>query len=342
MGAFAVWLPLAPRMLWVARCHESGGVVVGGSCCSVLFGGAGVAGARAVWRWSAAQGLRALGRFVDAGWQDSRAVRDLRGPCSEKGPFPARSSRGVSSDGGLRGFSDAWRAYPAKASSFRTHGARILPRTGDFPVRGRFRDAWSAKLATDCRPGTHRGGILPRQGPRERTARVYCHCQPGQERIRAQSCHRRTLGNAFREHFAIVERPGTHQGIILPRSDARAERPARPCAMAPARPTPCGSERPPVVYATRHPDAAELRVLQAVRALAVTQPADCRVAAERVVNIAKLVSVPQRRSARHHASQRHNAVRCNITTPCATTSCAVRGAFVAAEKVSCGLRVSMR
>lgn len=98
-----------------------------------------------------------------------------------------------------------------------------------------------------------------------------------------------------------------------------------------------GSERPPVVYATRHPDAAELRVLQAVRALVVAQPADCRVAAERVVNIAKLVSVPQRRSARHHAPQRHNAMRCNTMTPCA-----VRGALVAAEKVSCGLRVSMR
>ena len=33
VGAFAVWLPLAPRMLWVARCHE---------------GGAGIAGARAL------------------------------------------------------------------------------------------------------------------------------------------------------------------------------------------------------------------------------------------------------------------------------------------------------
>ena len=230
-----VWLPLAPRMLWVARCHEGGGVVAGGSCCSALFGGAGVAGARAVWRWSAAQGLRALGRFVDAGWQHSRAVHDSRGPCSEKRPFLAGYSRGVSSNGCLQGFSDAWRAYPAKASSFRMHGARILPRTGDFPVRGRFRDAWGAKLATDCRPGTHRGGILPRQDPRERTARGYCHCQSGQGRIRAQSRHRRTLGNASREHFAIVERLGTYQGIILPRPDARAERSARPCATAPAR-----------------------------------------------------------------------------------------------------------
>ncbi len=43
-------------------------------------------------------------------WQDLRAVRDSRGPCSEKGPFLARSSRGVSSNGDLRGVSDAWSA----------------------------------------------------------------------------------------------------------------------------------------------------------------------------------------------------------------------------------------
>ena len=104
---------------------------------------------------------------------------------------------------------------------FRMRGVRILPRTGDFPVRGRFRDAWSAKLATDCRPGTHRGGILPRIDARERIARECCHCQSGQERISAQSCHCRTLGNAFREHFAIVECPGTHRASILPLPVAR-------------------------------------------------------------------------------------------------------------------------
>ena len=154
-------------------------------------------------------------------WQDLRAVRDSRGPCSEKRPFLARSSRGVSSDGGLRGISDAWRAYPAKASSFRMRGVRILPRTGDFPVRGRFRDAWSAKLATDCRPRTHRGGILPRIDTRERTAQEYCHCQSGQERITAQSCHRRMPKSASRKHFAIVERPRTHRASILPLPVAR-------------------------------------------------------------------------------------------------------------------------
>ena len=69
-------------------------------------------------------------------------------------------------------------------------------------------NAFREHFAIGKRPGTHRGGILSRQGTRERTARVYCHCQSGQERIRAQSCHRRTPGNAFRVHFAIVEHPG--------------------------------------------------------------------------------------------------------------------------------------
>ena len=160
---------------------------------------------------------------------------------------------------------------------------------------------------------------LPRIAARGRTAAESCHGKTPENASReniatasqAKSASGRNpatvgrRGNAFRGHFAIVERLGTYQGIILPRPDAHAERPARPCAMAPARPTPRGSERPPVVYATRHPDAAELRVLQAVRALAVAQPADCRVAAERVVNIAKLVSVPQRRSAQHHAPRHH-------------------------------------
>ena len=116
-----------------------------------------------------------------------------------------------------------------KPARFRMHGARILPRTGDFPVRGRFRDAWSAKLATDCRPRTHRGGILPRIDARERTAQEYCHCQSGQERITAQSCHRRMPKSASRKHFAIVERLGTHRGIILPWQAARKCTAATPC-----------------------------------------------------------------------------------------------------------------
>ena len=198
---------------------------MGGSCCSVLFGGAGVAGARAVWRWSAAQGLRALGWFADAGWQDLRTMHDSRGLCSESGPFMARSSRGVSPNGCLRGFSDAWRAYPAKASSFRMHGARILPRTGDFPVEATF--------------GMHGAQNLPRIAARER--------------IRAQSCHRQAPGNAFHGHFAISERPQRHSAMclnVLRRSpiDARAERPAH--ALRARRS--CPPRRPPQHHDAMH------------------------------------------------------------------------------------------
>ena len=69
-------------------------------------------------------------------------------------------------------------------------------------------NAFREHFSIGKRPGTHRGEILPRIDTWGRTARVYCHCQSGQERISAQSRHRRTLGNASREHFAIVERPG--------------------------------------------------------------------------------------------------------------------------------------
>ena len=150
------------------------------------------------------------------GWQDSRAVHDSRGPCSEKCPFLARSSCRAFPKGGLRGFSDAWRANLAANWRF----SRPRPLSGcmerkichGLPPGNAFREYF----AIGKRPGTHRGGILSRQGPRERTAREYCHCQPGQERIRAQSCHRRTLRNASCEHFAIVERPGTHIRNVLP------------------------------------------------------------------------------------------------------------------------------
>ena len=107
-----------PHRAWLGprRCGCCGRVVQWGaavplapSCASVLW----AAGARSVWRC--------------AGWQDSRVVRDLRGPCSEKGPFLARSSRYAFPKGDLRGFSDTWRANLAKASSFRMHGGDMLP-----------------------------------------------------------------------------------------------------------------------------------------------------------------------------------------------------------------------
>ena len=156
---------------------------------------------------SAAQRLRALGWFADAGWQDLRAVHDSRCPCSEKGPFLARYSRGVSSNGDLRGFSDTWRAHLAKASSFWMHGAQILPRSPPFLVRGPFLDTWSAKLATDCRPGTHRARIssLPVR-PRAHQGAVLPPSDTG-KRISRAFCHRRAPGNAPRHNLATIGRP---------------------------------------------------------------------------------------------------------------------------------------
>ena len=201
-----MWLPLAPRMLWVVRCHEGGGVV---------------AGARAVWRWSAAQGLRALGRFVDAGWQDLRAVHDSRDPCSEKCPFLAGSSRGVSSDGDLRGISDAWRAYPAKASPFSDAWRVNLAANWRFsrprPLSGCMErktchglppgDAPRWNLATARHSRTHRARILPLPvRPRVHQGAILPPPDAGGRTARA-FCHRRAPGNASRHNLATTGRP---------------------------------------------------------------------------------------------------------------------------------------
>ena len=113
---------------------HAGGTTAGTSC----------AGRRTVRIVSAAaphpRKIKALKRSTQE-WQDMRAVHDSRGPRSEKDPFMARSSRGAFSDGCLRRFSDARRAYLAKASSFRMHGGNMLPGRGAFPVRGPFGNA---------------------------------------------------------------------------------------------------------------------------------------------------------------------------------------------------------
>ena len=140
-------------------------------------------------------------------WQDLRAVRDSRGPCSEKGPFLARSSRGVSSDGGLRGISDAWRAYLAKASPFSDAWRANLAANWRFsrprPLSGCMErktchgltpgDAPRRNLATARHSRTHRARILPLQSPE----------------------------NAFRAYPAIAGRLGMHSVDILSSADIR-------------------------------------------------------------------------------------------------------------------------
>ena len=183
--------------------HEGGAVIAGGSHCS------------------AAQRLRALGWFADAGWQDLRAVHDSRGPCSEKGPFLARSARGVSSDGDLRGFSDTWRAHLAKASPFSDAWRADLARNWRFsrprPLSGCMErktchglppgNAPRRNLATARPPRTHCASILPLPvRPRAHQGAILPPSDAG-KRISRAFCHRRAPGNASRHNLATTGCP---------------------------------------------------------------------------------------------------------------------------------------
>ena len=124
--------------------------------------GAGVAGVRAVWH------RRRDGKI--------RAPCMIRGvSAAKRAPSLARSARYAFPKGGLRGFSDTWRAYLAKASSFWMHGGDMLPGRGAFPVRGPFGNASRENIATDGRLGTYHGEILPPPVTRERISRRSCH-----------------------------------------------------------------------------------------------------------------------------------------------------------------------
>ena len=127
--------------------------------------------------------------------------------------------------------------YPPTAicRAFRIHGTHILPKPARFGCMACESCQEGAIFLPEATFGMHGAQNLPRIAARERIAREYCHCQSGQECIRAQSCRRRTLGgrtareychyqspgNAFRAYPAIVERPRTQRGKILPLPVAR-------------------------------------------------------------------------------------------------------------------------
>ena len=164
--------------------------------------------ARAAWAAPAPLAPPATLKRNTQGWQDSRVVHDSRGLCSEKCPFLAGSSRGVFPNGCLRGFSDAWRAYPAKASP--------------------FSDAWRANLAANWRFSRprHLLGYMKRKT---------CHgLPPGNAPGRniAIARHPRTHrgvtepGDATRtkhrpiQHHALT-RPRNHENILVPSAKKR-------------------------------------------------------------------------------------------------------------------------
>ena len=87
----------------------------------------------------------------------------------------------------------------AVCRAFRIHGAHILPKPAHFGCMARESCRELAIFPSEATFGMHGAQNLPRIDAREHTAREYCHCQSGQERIRAQSRHRRR-----RAHLASI------------------------------------------------------------------------------------------------------------------------------------------
>ena len=132
----------------------------------------------------------------------------IRAPCMIRG---ARTAKAAPSWQDLRA------VYPQTAvcGAFRMHGAHILPKPARFGCMARESCHGLTIFPPEATFGMHGAQNLPRIDARERTAREYCH--------------RRMPKSASRVHFAIVERPGTHQGIILPWQAARKCIAATPC-----------------------------------------------------------------------------------------------------------------
>ena len=182
-------------------------------------------------------------------WQDLRAVRDSRGPCSEKGPLPGKIfARCIPKRlfAGLFGcmarischsqlISDAWRANLAANWRFsrprplsgcmgrkNCHG---LP-PGDAPRRNLATARHSGThrasiLPLPVRPRAHQGAILPPSDAGKRIPRAFCHRRAPGERTVVKSCHYQSPENAFRAYPAIAGCLGMHSVDILPSPDIR-------------------------------------------------------------------------------------------------------------------------
>ena len=132
--------------------------------------------------------------------------------------------RGARAAKGAPSWQDLRAVHPRTpvCGAFRMHGAHILPKPAHFGYMAAICCRELALFPSEAPSGTHEAKKLPRIAARKHAA--------------ARSCHCRTPGNAFREHFATGKRPGTHHGIILPRLDARpashgTERPTAPAGL---------------------------------------------------------------------------------------------------------------
>ena len=123
----------------------------------------------------------------------------------------------------------------AVCRAFRIHGAHILPKPAHFGCMARESCRELAIFPSETTFRMHGAQNLPRIAARERTAAESCHGKALENASReniatasqakgASGRNPATVGRwggALREHFAIVERPGTHRGGILPLPVAR-------------------------------------------------------------------------------------------------------------------------
>ena len=105
-------------------------------------------------------------RSVVRGWQDSRAVHDSRGLCSEK----SLSWQDL----------HAVRSRKAVCGAFRMHSAHILPKPAHFEYTAAICCHELAIFPSEATFGMHGAQNLPRIAARERISRAFCHRQaPG-------------------------------------------------------------------------------------------------------------------------------------------------------------------
>ena len=121
--------------------------------------------------------------------------------------------------------------YPPTAvcGAFRMHGAHVLPKPAHFGCMACESCQEGAIFPSEAPFGIHGVKQLPRIAARERTATKSCHGKAPGNASRENLVTVGRRGNAFRGHFAIVERLGTHRGIILPWQAARKCTAATPC-----------------------------------------------------------------------------------------------------------------
>ena len=106
--------------------------------------------------------------------------------------------RGVRAAKRAPSWQDIHVAYPSTAicRAFRIHGTHILPKPAHFEYTAAIYCHEGALFPSEAFFGIHRGKILSSSDTREHITSTYRH--------------RQALGNAFRGHLAVAERPRAH------------------------------------------------------------------------------------------------------------------------------------